>query len=122
VEQRWKEHIALYASHVRRFVLQADVIRLTDQPRRDGSGDRWAAFQFAMPDANEHLLFVFHMPGGAQQRSFAFRELAADHTYQLEWLGDDQAVKASGGELMNAGVLFTLPEEGSALVWVRATS
>lgn len=119
VEQRWKEHIAIYTSLVRKFVREADVIRLTDQPRRDGSGDRWAAFQFAMPDAGEHLLFVFHMPGGEPQRTFTLRELDANLNYQLEWLGDDKTMTASGRDLMDAGVLFTLPEEGSALVWIK---
>jgi alpha-galactosidase len=129
VAQRWTEHIALYTSRVSRFVREGDVIRLTGQPRREGpstgSGDRWAAFQFALPvastsSANEHLLFVFHMPGGEQQRAFALRELDADCVYRLEWLGDDKAMEATGRDLMDAGVLFTLPEEGSALVWVKA--
>jgi alpha-galactosidase len=120
VEQRWKEHIRIYKSHISRFVREADVIRLTEQPRRDSSGDRWSAFQFAMPAANEHLLFVFHMPNGEAQRSFALRELDAECMYQLEWLGDDKVMQAQGSDLMSAGMLFTLPEEGSALVWVKA--
>ncbi len=120
VEQRWKEHIDLYTSCVSRFVREADVIRLTEQPRRDGSGDRWAAFQFAMPAASEHLLFVFRMPGGEAQRNFALRGLDAERMYRLEWLGDDKAMEAQGHALMGEGVLFTSPEEGSALVWVKA--
>lgn len=120
VEQRWREHIDIYKTVVNRFVREADVIRLTDQPRRNGTGDRWAAFQFSMPDASEHLLFVFHMPGGEAQRAFALRELDADREYELVWLGDDKSMEAIGKDLMDAGVLFTLPEEGSALVWVKA--
>jgi alpha-galactosidase len=124
VEQRWMDHIAIYTSQVSQFVREADVIRLTDQPRRDGTGDRWAAFQFAMPEAatssaGEHLLFVFHMPGGEAQRSVALRDLDPQCHYRLEWLGDDKSMDATGRALMDAGVLFTLPEEGSALVWVK---
>ena len=82
VALRLAQHIAIYRQHVRRFVREADLYRLTDQPRRSGEGDRWCAFQYSLPD--EHLLFVFRLPGAEPARAIRLRNLQADRLYQIE--------------------------------------
>lgn len=117
VAARVTHHVEVYKTVVRRFLREADVIRLTTQPRRDGSGDRWAAFQYALPDGAEHLLFVFRMPGGEPQRAFGLRELEPQRVYTVEWVGEGRRETHTGAALMSAGLTFgDLAEEGSALL------
>jgi alpha-galactosidase len=120
VADRYRGHIADYKAHVRRFVGQAELHRLTEQPLRDGRGERWAAFQYRQPDGGEHLLAVFRLHGGEERRTIRLVGLEADRLYTIIWLGGEREQQANGAELMQQGLLFTdLQEEGSALMLVR---
>jgi alpha-galactosidase len=119
VAARYRELVAAYKQHVRRFVREADMLRLTEQPKRFGEGERWATFQYRMPDGAEHLLAVFRLPGGAPSRAPALAELEPQRTYTLTWLGEDRVEQRSGAELMAGALAFELPEEGSAMILLR---
>ncbi len=119
VVARYHNLIADYKTHVRRFVGGADMHRLTGQPQRFGAGDRWAAFQYAMPDGAEHLLAAFRLPSGASERTFALAQLDPDRLYTLTWLGEERSVQRLGADLMANGLRFELPAEGSAMVLLR---
>ncbi|MAS37422.1 MAG: alpha-galactosidase [Anaerolineaceae bacterium] len=119
VESRLSHHTRIYKQYVRRFVREADVYRLTEQPRRDGSGDRWSAFQYRLPDQSENLLFVFRLPGGEASRLIRLDDLQPDRLYRLVGFEGEDMGARYGKDLMQNGVLFdTLPEEGSALLRV----
>ena len=119
VAARYREHIATYKEHIRRFVREADMLRLTGQPRRFGEGERWAAFQYAMPDGGEQLLAVFRLPGGAEGHIITLAALDEQRSYMLTWLGEGRTEQRLGTDLMTQGLAFDLPEEGSALVLLR---
>ncbi|HVU12476.1 MAG TPA: alpha-galactosidase, partial [Phototrophicaceae bacterium] len=115
VAERLAYHIDVYKQQVRRFVREADLYRLTDQPHRDGTGDRWCAFQYSLAD--EHLLFVFRLPGAEPIRSIRLLNLTPARTYQIETLDGGEARIVSGRDLMGVGITFTeIQEEGSVLV------
>lgn len=119
VAERYRAHIADYKAHVRRFVREADLLRLTEQPRRFGEGERWAAFQYVIPGGAEHLLAVFRLPGGAPERAFALRALDPGRHYALSWLGEGREERLSGAALLAGALALALPEEGSALILLR---
>lgn len=119
VADRYRALVADYQAHVRRFVAGADLLRLSGQPQRFGAGDRWAAFQYAMPDGSEHLLAAFRLPGGAPERRLALARLDPDRSYSLTWLGEGRAGQLSGAALLAEGVTMALPEEGSAMILLR---
>ncbi len=120
VAERYAMHIDLYKTTLRRFVRDADFYRLTGQPLRDGSGDRWAAFQYVMPGANEHLVAVFRLPGGAATRALRLYALDAARDYTITWLLTDRREHRRGADLIAQGLICDdLPEEGSALLLVR---
>ncbi len=115
--KRMVEHNQLYRTQVRRFIQHADLYRLTRQPLRSGEGERWAAFQYRLPAGDEHLLFVFRLPGGEAQRAIRLQALRADTLYQVEGLEGEYCAAFSGRQLMEEGLLFsTLAEEESALL------
>ncbi len=117
--QRITEQIRLYQEHVRRFIKEADLFRLTDQPRRSGAGERWAAFQYSLPDQSDHLLFVFRLPGAEPARAIRLQGLQPDRLYTLAGLEGERHEQQLGRSLMDAGLLFTaLDEEDSALLRV----
>ncbi|MBE2267959.1 MAG: alpha-galactosidase [Anaerolinea sp.] len=117
VEARLTAHTQIYKQHVRRFVKEADVYRLTGQPERDGGGDRWSAFQYRLPDQSESLLFVFRLPGAEPVRQICLQGLNPALTYRvIGYEGEDMGA-ARGNDLMQTGLRFDhLPEEGSALL------
>lgn len=112
------EHIHIYKTHVRRFVREADLFRLTAQPLRNGTAGRcWAAFQYRLPDGSEHLLFVFRLPGGEPSRRIRLKGLERERLYRIRGLEGEADFSALGGDLMDDGLLFdTLGEQGSALL------
>lgn len=116
--QRVGQQIKLYQEQVRRFVKQADLYRLTDQPRRSGEGERWAAFQYSLPDKAEHLLFVFRLPGAEAERAIRLQGLEPERLYTITGLEGEVAPRRqlTGQALMEHGLVFTeLLEEDSAL-------
>jgi alpha-galactosidase len=117
MEKRMGEHNRIYKNHVRRFTKEANLFRLTDQPRRSGEGERWAAFQYSLPDETEHLLFVFRLPGAEQERSILLKDLQPDRTYQIQGFENECHLQQTGRSLMEEGLLFSgLEEEDSALL------
>lgn len=113
-------HIDLYKTTLRRFVRVADFYRLTAQPRRDGSGERWAAFQYAIPDDAQHLVAVFRLPGGAPERTLHLYRLEPARVYTLTWLHSDRTEQRRGAQLIADGLhINDLPEEGSALILLQ---
>ena len=117
VEARLTTHTQLFKQHVRRFVREADLYRLTGQPHRDGSGDRWTAFQYRLPDQSESLLFVFRLPGAEASRSIPLSDLQAERMYRIVGFEGEDMGALRGSDLMRTGLRFdTLPEEGSALL------
>jgi alpha-galactosidase len=118
--ERLAHHTRVYKELARRFVKEADMLRLTGQPKRFGEGERWAAFQYAMPDGSEHLLSVFRLHGGGPSRTVRLSRLDPARVYTLTWDGEAREERHGGAELMEAGLTFdSLPEEGSALVHIQ---
>ena len=106
----------VYRDVVRRFVQQADLFRLTGQPKRSGAGERWSAFQYSLPDQSEHLLFVFRLPGAERQRSIRLEKLQPERIYTIESYDGEAPRQMPGLALMDEGLSFTaLEEEDSAL-------
>jgi alpha-galactosidase len=124
VHDRLSYHLNIYKAHVRRFVREADLYRLTAQPQRDGSGERWCAFQYSLPDHSEHLLFVFRLPGAEAERRVVLTNLSPERLYTVqgfEGRGFEGEVFAPqrGTELMTQGIRFGgLPPESSWLLRV----
>jgi alpha-galactosidase len=114
---RLKFHIQTYQNYIRPFLSQGDLYRLTGQPQRDGSGDRWCAFQYRLPDASEHLLFVFRLPGSENERKIRLAGLQPDRIYSIAGFEGETRQQASGKNLMEEGLVFSnLLEEDSALL------
>lgn len=116
VAERYAAHIALYRTTLRRFVRDADFRRLTEQPQRNG-GARWAAFQYSLPDASEHMIAVFRLPGGEEARTLSLYQLDPARLYTLSWLQSERVEQRHGADLIANGLhVNTLPEQGSALI------
>lgn len=123
VAERLAYHARMYQEVVRRFVETGTVYRLTGQPKREGRGDRWAGFQYALPDGSEHLLFVFRLHGGEPERTLRLRALDADRVYTLADLDGDRVEATPGSDLMERGLpLSDLPEEGSRILLLRRSA
>ncbi|MBX3085547.1 MAG: alpha-galactosidase [Anaerolineae bacterium] len=119
VDARLTKHTQIYKDHVRRFVREADLYRLTGQPHRDGGGDRWSAFQYRLPDQSENVLFVFRLPGGEASRTIKLYDLQPDRLYRIVGFEGEDMGAMRGYDLMETGLCFdTLPEEGSVLLRV----
>lgn len=117
IAKRMEENISVYKKHVRKFVKEADLYRLTEQPRRSGEGERWTAFQYSLPDKTEHLLFVFRLPGAEPTRVIRLVDLEAERLYAIEGLEGEFNRQMPGQQLMEAGIEFSdLEEEDSLLL------
>ncbi len=120
LSERIGEQNRLYQREVRRFIYEADLYRLTDQPQRSGIGERWAAFQYSLPDGSEHLLFVFRLPGAEKERSIRLKNLEAERMYTVRGLEGEVEWRRSGQSLMEDGLRMDfLDEEDSLLVNIR---
>lgn len=120
VAERFAHHIRVYRETVAPFVREADVYRLTDQPKRFARGERWAAFQYAKPDGREHLLFVFRLHGRSRKlRTIHLTALDPAARYAVSSLDNGKLMTRTGAELMEDGIVFELNEEESDLVWIR---
>jgi alpha-galactosidase len=117
LQNRTAELIKIYQTYVRKFVKKAELFRLTEQPRRNGQGDHWAAFQYRMPDGSENLLFVFRLPESEPVRAIALQGLEPDRTYVVKGFEGEDYGRHTGVELMKNGLVFgNLKEEESALL------
>jgi len=107
----------IYRNQVRQFIKDADLYRLTSQPRRSGEGECWASFQYTLPTEDETLLFVFRLPGAEVERAIRLKALRPDTLYRVRGLEGEYQAHLSGRSLMDEGLLFsTLEEEESALL------
>lgn len=119
VAQRLKDHHRIYRRVVRRFVSQGELYRLTGQPQRSGSGDRLCAFQYTLPEADEHLLFVFRLPGQDANNLIQLRHLEPTRRYVAAGLEGETLLSFSGADLMAGKLTFShLREEESALLQI----
>lgn len=119
VAERLTFHTRIYKDLVRRFVRDGNLHRLTAQPKREGLGDRWAGFQYALPAGAEHLLFVFRLHGGEPERVLHLQALNPQRVYTLSWLDSGLEEERSGEALMEEGIRFDrLPEEGSEIIHI----
>jgi len=119
IAQRYDYHIHMYKEYVRKFVSHGDLYRLTEQPRREGKGERWAAFQYAMPDQSEHLLFVFRLHNSRPEKTIQLKNLQRERMYKLTWLSESKVEYYTGVQLMEEGlVIRALSEEDSNLILV----
>jgi alpha-galactosidase len=117
VRDRLVTHTQIYKDVVRRFVREADLYRLTGQPKRSGDDEGWSAFQYGLPDRSEHLLFVFRLPNSPKEYSVSLQDLEPDRLYQVTGLENEFAQQLSGRDLMSQGITFNdLHEEDSALL------
>ncbi len=117
IAERVAFHAQLYKESIRRFVRDGDLYRLTGSPRRDGTGDRWSAFQYSLPE--EHLLVVFRLPGAGRRRTLFPRGLKAEKRYQLTVLAGEHR-RRRGSSLLDEGLpVDWLREEDSAIIFLR---
>lgn len=115
VSESFRSHIALYKKIVRPHIKKSEVLLLTEQPLREGEGDRWAAFQYVKSN-DEHLLFTFRLDGATQARLIKPGRLDSKKIYLVTNLGDNTQYQQSGKELLE-GILFdTLLEQDSSLL------
>lgn len=120
VAERYEHHIQVYHNTVAEFVRIADVYRLTEQPKRDCRGDRWAAFQYSKPGGYEHLIFVFRLPGGENIRTIPLRNLESECAYDILFLTESRNTERLGSDLLEFGLTFeSLREEQSELIIMR---
>ena len=115
VRHRYAKHIHDYKHVVRRFVQQGTLVRLTNQPRRDGTLDRFAGFQYVMPGAREMLVALFRLPGAKAQRRFYLDAINPDATYEVTWLDTAQTTRIDGATLRDGWLYAGAPEPGSSL-------
>ncbi len=120
IKERLAGHFRLYKTVIRRFLREADLYRLTDQPLREGRGDRWSAFQYQLADGRENLLFVFRLTGAEPSRTIRLQSLDPEAMYELRELSGKAANRrrtVQGAELLASGLAFdSLEEEQSALI------
>jgi alpha-galactosidase len=120
LQNRISHHVQVYKETVKRFIRDADLYRLTGQPKREGRGDRWTAFQYRLRDGGENLLFVFRLPKSEESRTICLKYLDAEAEYKVISLSDGVRETRSGRELMERGLhLAHLAEEESELLMIR---
>jgi alpha-galactosidase len=120
IAERIAYHHHIYKTYVRRFIKEGALFRLTDQPRRNGEGERWCGFQYSMTDGSEHLLFVFRLSGAEPERMLALKRLDENRDYVVEWLDSNREERVTGHQLMQGGIVVGgLEEEGSLLIWLH---
>ena len=107
--ERWRErlarHIEVYQREVRPFVREGDLRRLTETPRRDGSGEQQPAFQLSVGD--RHLLLGIALEPATNGFSIRPARLHPETNYRLRNLDFDTAEKPSvntGAIWMKAGL------------------
>jgi alpha-galactosidase len=121
VVRRLSHHIRIYRVHVHKFVREGILYHLTGQPKRDGTGDRWCAFQYSLQEMDQHLLFVFRLPGSKKERVIPLMSLRPDRIYNLGGFDGSPVVQLSGSRLMSPGLFIRgLLEEDSLLLLVHA--
>jgi alpha-galactosidase len=120
VADRYVQHINDYKNTIRRFVKYGVLHLQTNQPRRDGTLDRYAAFQYVLADSAESLLAVFRLPGAKPRRVIPVTAIEPELQYELTWLGDNRVQIIAGADLVNGLHCDDLPEPGAVMILIRA--
>ncbi len=118
VADRIAFHARLYGACIGPFVRDGVLFRLTAQPRRDGRGDRWCAFQYSL--AQEHLLVIFRLRGAEPQRTLLLHNLQPASYYRLTSVDDHPEWRRRGKDLMCEGIsVDCLDEEDSMIIILK---
>jgi alpha-galactosidase len=106
---RWRErfarHVELYKREVRPFVRNGDLRRLTETPRRDGTGEQQPAFQISVGD--RHLLLGVALAPATDGLLIRPVALHPDRQYRwrnLDFNAVDEASSRTGGVWMREGL------------------
>ena len=84
IKEKLAEHIRFYKEKVKKFVQEADLYHLTDQPRRDYYRGVLCAFEYLMPSREEALVFIFRTPGSLMESHIKFKSLLPDRKYTIK--------------------------------------
>jgi alpha-galactosidase len=119
IRDRYVQHIDIYKTVVRRFVRTAQLHRLTNQPRRDGTLDRYAGFQYIDHTAGDMLVAFFRLPGAKPKRRFWLHGIDPLRSYRCTWLGDNRVATIPGAVIAAGWMVDDLGEPGSALIHIQ---
>ncbi|HEY3545538.1 MAG TPA: alpha-galactosidase [Propionicimonas sp.] len=111
LRDRVRAHAADYQDHVIPALREHGVIRpLTAQPRRDGGGERWPAFQLTAGDS--HVVMAIALDGAGEDSRVRPLGLAPETIYSVRLLGPDAdpadlgTTDGLGAELGTEGILL----------------
>lgn len=119
--QRVRDHAEVYRRHVAPLLREHGVIRaLTAQPRRDGAGERWPAFQLSA--GSRHVVMAIALDGAPQETVVRPLGLAPDSVYRVSLLGPgadapDLATPTGTGTALGADGI-TLRRTSGATSWL----
>ncbi len=121
LRDRVRAHAQDYRDHVVPALREHGVIRpLTAQPRRDGGGERWPAFQLSAAD--RHVLMAVALDGAGDECRIRPVGLSPETIYGVRLLGpgadaaDLGTTEGLGSELASAGV--ALRRASGAVSWL----
>jgi len=139
-KNRLKYHINLYKSKIRDFIRESKIYHLTDQPSRDGKGDRWCAFEYVIDEKSvpknikerpniadtsgvseiSGIIFIFRLPHSTRRKTIKLKGLYPSKKYKLVWEDRNFAeTNRTGRELMEKGIKISfLKEEQSAIIFL----
>ncbi|MBN8881151.1 MAG: alpha-galactosidase [Salana multivorans] len=122
LRDRLAAHVATHREHALPLIAAGGVVRpLTDQPMRDGGGERFPAFQLDAGGTGPVLLVAVRLDGGTARRVVRPVGLDPAATYAVTALGpgEDPGVggtRATGASLMADGL--GVAADGSARSWL----
>ena len=123
LRDRVRAHAADYRDHVIPALREHGVIRpLTPQPRRDGGGERWPAFQLTAGD--RHVVMAIALDGAGEECRVRPLGLAPETIYGVRLLGPDAAAAdlgttdGLGAELGTEGIVLRRTSEASSWLLV----
>jgi len=123
LRDRVRAHAADYRDHVIPALREHGVIRpLTAQPRRDGGGERWPAFQLTAGD--RHVVMAIALDGAGKECRVRPLGLAPETIYGVRLLGPDADAAdlgtsdGLGSELGTEGILLRRASEASSWLLV----
>ena len=75
------------------------------------------AFQYSLPEEDQHLLFIFRLLRGEKDQTIRLQGLSPERLYTIAGFEGEFLGRLTGKELMTIGIIFdTLEEEDSELV------
>ena len=79
--------------------------------------DVWVGWQFDRPEMGEGMVQAFRRDESPYETArFRLRGLEPEATYRLNDFNQDQPVEARGKDLMDSGLLVTLPQRRSSCI------